>query len=152
MSCSQRQLVVTRRGAVSVVRLPEAGALVIGREPGCDIHIDDSTLSRQHVRLYMGETLSVEDLGSRNGTAVVIPDSDPDNPETGATHRLDLREGERRDVPDNAIVRIGGVVLTFEEAGAPATEAGAGRSWFTIRRWPSSISLLSGSHPRTSAC
>jgi DNA-binding NtrC family response regulator len=99
-----------------VAPLPESGSVVVGREPSCDIHVDDSTLSRQHVRLHMGETLSIEDLGSRNGTAVVIPDSDPDNPETGATHRLDLKAGERRDIPENSIIRIGSVVLTFEEA------------------------------------
>lgn len=47
------------------------GPVVIGRAPGSDIVIGASYVSGRHARLQMmGPNLFVEDLGSRNGTAV----------------------------------------------------------------------------------
>jgi pSer/pThr/pTyr-binding forkhead associated (FHA) protein len=47
------------------------GDVTIGRGAGCTIVIDDPTISRVHVRLTVTEAgISVEDLGSRNGTLV----------------------------------------------------------------------------------
>src|SRR5881227_1533383 len=43
---------------------------VIGRDPECDVVIADSTLSRRHARLRVGPPLTIEDLGSKNGTHV----------------------------------------------------------------------------------
>ena len=48
-----------------------AGALTIGRGAGCQVTLDDALVSRQHARVTIeGETVSVEDLGSRNGVMV----------------------------------------------------------------------------------
>ncbi len=45
--------------------------LTIGREPACDIVINDPEVSRRHVRLYLqGQNYVIEDYGSTNGTAV----------------------------------------------------------------------------------
>ena len=50
--------------------LPE-GITVIGRSGDADIEIDSSKLSRTHVRfLIEGDSISIEDLGSKNGTFV----------------------------------------------------------------------------------
>jgi pSer/pThr/pTyr-binding forkhead associated (FHA) protein len=47
------------------------GELTIGRGEGCDIVVDDPTMSRTHARLTrVGDAIVVEDLGSRNGTIV----------------------------------------------------------------------------------
>lgn len=47
------------------------GPVVIGRAPGSDIVIGASYVSGRHARLQMmGPNLFVEDLGSKNGTAV----------------------------------------------------------------------------------
>ena len=47
------------------------GEITIGRGSGCDIVIDDATVSRSHVRLRVaGDNVGVDDLGSRNGTLV----------------------------------------------------------------------------------
>lgn len=47
------------------------GANVLGRSRGCALHFDDPRLSRQHARFTLdGERLTVEDLGSSNGTLV----------------------------------------------------------------------------------
>ncbi|GMW02287.1 MAG: hypothetical protein AMXMBFR84_34230 [Candidatus Hydrogenedentota bacterium] len=45
--------------------------LVIGRASECDIVLPDSMVSRRHARVWLeGESLKVEDLGSRNGIIV----------------------------------------------------------------------------------
>lgn len=44
---------------------------VLGRAPECDVPIDSSEISRQHVRLVPGDgRVEVEDLGSANGTFI----------------------------------------------------------------------------------
>ena len=50
---------------------PEAKETIIGRSSTADLALSDPFLSRQHARLVLDdETLTVEDLGSRNGTFV----------------------------------------------------------------------------------
>lgn len=43
---------------------------IIGRGEGADLRISDPAVSRAHVRLSIGETIEVADLGSTNGTRV----------------------------------------------------------------------------------
>lgn len=48
-----------------------AGGSVIGRDRGCAIRIDAESVSRHHARLNVsGSAVSIEDLGSKNGTWV----------------------------------------------------------------------------------
>jgi pSer/pThr/pTyr-binding forkhead associated (FHA) protein len=48
-----------------------SGATTVGRDPGAGIAIDDSDASRNHASLAVdGTTVTVEDLGSTNGTFV----------------------------------------------------------------------------------
>jgi pSer/pThr/pTyr-binding forkhead associated (FHA) protein len=43
--------------------------VIIGREPNCDFHLDDQTVSSQHARLsYHSQQWWLEDLASTNGT------------------------------------------------------------------------------------
>ncbi|PLY04465.1 MAG: hypothetical protein C0624_05850 [Desulfuromonas sp.] len=43
--------------------------LSVGRDPGCDIHLDNPLVSRQHAEIYrQGYTVYVEDKKSTNGT------------------------------------------------------------------------------------
>lgn len=45
--------------------------MVVGREPSCEIHIDNLGISRQHCEFVpRGEAFVVRDLGSSNGTYV----------------------------------------------------------------------------------
>jgi DNA-binding NtrC family response regulator len=44
--------------------------LVIGRGEDCDIVVASPTLSRRHARLRLGPQLTVQDLGSHNGTRI----------------------------------------------------------------------------------
>jgi DNA-binding winged helix-turn-helix (wHTH) protein len=52
------------------IELP-AGLSVVGRDRGCVVHIDAESISRQHARLNVtSHEVSLEDLGSKNGTWV----------------------------------------------------------------------------------
>ena len=63
-------LLVISEGRTTSHPLPEVGERVLGRSSECDIRIDDSTLSRRHAKLHIGAQLSIEDLGTMNGTKV----------------------------------------------------------------------------------
>jgi len=48
---------------------PASAEVVIGRDPACDMHLNDQTISGQHARLvYRLSQWWVEDLQSTNGT------------------------------------------------------------------------------------
>ena len=50
---------------------PNDGRTLIGRSPECEIFLDDVTVSRRHAELVRdGDTFSIRDLGSLNGTYV----------------------------------------------------------------------------------
>lgn len=53
------------------IKIPVRGPVFVGRAPGADIVIADNFVSGRHARFQlMGQNLFIEDLGSRNGTAV----------------------------------------------------------------------------------
>lgn len=53
------------------VNIAVNGPVIVGRAPGADIVIGAGYVSGRHAKFQlMGENLFVEDLGSRNGTAV----------------------------------------------------------------------------------
>jgi DNA-binding winged helix-turn-helix (wHTH) protein len=75
-----------------------AGESVIGRDRACAVRIDADSVSRHHARLHAhGSDISLEDLGSKNGTWV---------------------NGERIDGPvpltDGTSFRLGSETLRFE--------------------------------------
>ena len=50
---------------------PAEGQTLVGRSPECDIFLDDVTVSRRHAEIdRKGDTFSIRDLGSLNGTYV----------------------------------------------------------------------------------
>lgn len=50
--------------------VPPTDTWVVGRERGCDVVIDDPTLSRRHLRVESGPVPVLADLGARNPTTV----------------------------------------------------------------------------------
>jgi two-component system response regulator AtoC len=48
--------------------LPAEGEVIVGRADDCHIRLDESSVSRRHLALRCGHTLSVVDQGSGNGT------------------------------------------------------------------------------------
>jgi len=50
---------------------PDGERTLIGRSPECDVFLDDVTVSRKHAEIVRdGETFTITDLGSLNGTFV----------------------------------------------------------------------------------
>jgi predicted component of type VI protein secretion system len=61
---------IARDGALEGQRFELEGGRTIGRE-GADITLDDDQVSRSHARVSVaGATITIEDLGSTNGTFV----------------------------------------------------------------------------------
>jgi pSer/pThr/pTyr-binding forkhead associated (FHA) protein len=64
-----RKLVLT--GGTRERELQLVGRIVVGRDPACEISHDDSLLSRRHAEfIATADTVTVRDLGSRNGVYV----------------------------------------------------------------------------------
>jgi DNA-binding NtrC family response regulator len=61
-------VVLAQGGVVSTYPLPDRGEVSIGRSEMADVCIRDPSLSRKHVLLTAGERMTIEDLGSANGT------------------------------------------------------------------------------------
>jgi DNA-binding winged helix-turn-helix (wHTH) protein len=81
----------------------EPGETLIGRDPGVGLYIDDPSVSRRHARIFVaGESATLEDLGSKNGT-----------------HLGDRRVDAPLPLDDNARIRVGTVVLTFRMFSVP---------------------------------
>lgn len=67
------KLLITRPGSTPMTRHIEEGEarLVIGRQEGCGLRLDDVDVSKEHaVILTVGNDQILEDLGSTNGTVV----------------------------------------------------------------------------------
>ncbi|MFV8755727.1 sigma 54-interacting transcriptional regulator [Nannocystaceae bacterium ST9] len=62
-------LLVIGEGSVRAVVLT-SGVVTIGRAPECEVRVAHGKLSRRHAILRLGPPLTVQDLGSTNGTRV----------------------------------------------------------------------------------
>lgn len=81
-----------------VLLVPEDRETVVGRDPGCDVVLDDDRVSRRHARLACnGSGWTVADLGSKNG---VLVDGMPVAAQTGLKERC--------------WISFGGLVASFE--------------------------------------
>jgi two-component system, NtrC family, response regulator AtoC len=81
------RLVVIGRDSYQAYDLPSAGTVTVGRAETSDVRIDDPLASRSHARLTVGDILTIEDLGSINGTRV------RDRP-IGRGERVTIQPGE----------------------------------------------------------
>ena len=64
------QLVIFSGEELRTFDLPETGEVMIGRDEGSTLRIDDPSVSRNHAVLRVGRTLEIEDLGGANGIFV----------------------------------------------------------------------------------
>jgi two-component system, NtrC family, response regulator AtoC len=94
-------LVAMWPGGSAVKELPPAGSLSIGRSRRCDVCIDHPSVSREHAVFYGSNPVSVEDLGSTNGTSI-------------AGSRI--RKGSRVGLERGQVVTIGAAVLVVRSA------------------------------------
>ncbi|MBW3570438.1 MAG: FHA domain-containing protein [Gemmatimonadetes bacterium] len=83
--------------------------VTVGRGAGCDVVVDDDSVSAQHARLeYEMGGWRITDLESTNGTAV---------------EGVRLAPGVPTPLPYGVTVRVGGVQLQFREAEQADVEA-----------------------------
>lgn len=86
-------------------RVPlQPGDNVLGRSGEGIVEIDDSTVSRRHARLHVGNALMLEDLGSKNGT---FRGNEP------VTKPVLLQDGD--------VIRLGSARFTFRLAQTAAS-------------------------------
>ncbi|EYF04763.1 Hypothetical protein CAP_4239 [Chondromyces apiculatus DSM 436] len=93
------ELRVVGIGVVETHRLAPGRALVIGRARTVDVPVDDRLASRQHAVLRTGPPVTIEDLGSANGTRIGEKLLAPNQP-------VELAPGE--------VVQIGGLLLILQ--------------------------------------
>jgi DNA-binding winged helix-turn-helix (wHTH) protein len=86
----------------------EEGESIVGRDPRCTVWLDESGVSRRHARIVVaGTSVTIEDLGSKNGTFV-------------RNRRVDAR----RELGDGDMIRFGSTavkVRVWSEAEPPET-------------------------------
>ncbi len=63
-------LLVAGEGVLATEPLPAEGTVAIGRATDADVRIEDHSISRDHATLHLSDPLTIEDLGSANGTWV----------------------------------------------------------------------------------
>jgi two-component system response regulator AtoC len=113
----RRELVVYLGGQTQVRRLPDVGALVLGRDPACDIVIPDRSVSAKHARLEVGPNVYLVDMGSRNGIRVWAPHSGDE------TFRQELVQLSQVDLSAGTPVQIGAATLLVRPVAATEEDA-----------------------------
>jgi transcriptional regulator with GAF, ATPase, and Fis domain len=111
------------------VDLPPRGELVLGRAADADVCIPDASVSRRHARIHVGATLSIEDLGSANGSRV---------------DGTRLTPGERRELVLGTVAEVGGArVIAHYAAPAPGVASPMDRVFEVVDRIaPSEVSVI----------
>jgi len=106
-----------------VVLLPESRETVVGRDPECDLVLDDDRVSRRHATLVSdGTAWSVTDLGSKNGTLV---------------DGLPVASGL---LSDRSWLSFGGLIVQFERVSGTIENLQEER----LRRFSTSLELQRG--------
>jgi two-component system response regulator AtoC len=91
-------LVVLGEGVSALHRLPASGTATIGRALAATVTIRHPSLSRGHALLRLGTPVTIEDLGSRNGTVL------------GGRRLL---PGETRPIRPGDVLALGSVCVTL---------------------------------------
>ena len=81
---------------------------VLGRAPECEVMLDDPSVSRRHALLTVSGRITVEDLGSTNGTAI---------------QGRKLAAGERGVLALGTVFEIGSATLVLQRPASPGTRA-----------------------------
>jgi len=104
-SAGRLYLVVIGSGSVATHPLPDAGDVMIGRSEKCDVRLDDPSISRRHAILRVGPPMTIEDLGSANGTRV-------------RGRRLSV--GEAAPIGTDEVVDLGSAMMIVQHRSASA--------------------------------
>jgi GAF domain-containing protein len=108
-------LALAIRGTDRVIPLEDGARLTIGRIPECDVHIDDTSVSRRHCTIEVhGHHVTVTDLKSANGTFV----------NERAIVQATVKSGDT--------VRLGSTVLELRGPQPPRARAATGGGFETV--------------------
>ncbi len=119
---------------LSCVAGPDAGRwvaingnpVVIGRDSGCDLSVDDAALSRRHARIrWSGAGLTITDLRSANGVRV-----------DGLSRP---RAGPSKVVPPGSLIRLGGSLFRATLDPEPALLLAADRAGHLVVSRPARV-------------
>src|SRR5438445_10836351 len=130
------RLFVAGEGRFATHHLPDSGEVTIGRQPGCELHVDDPSVAPRHAVLSMGPPVRISDLGSGLGTSVRHDRVLPDKP-------VEVAPGD--------ILHVGGVILMVEGRGTAPPRRILPHGYFELRleeecnrasRYHSSFALL----------
>jgi two-component system response regulator AtoC len=116
---SRLRIAVLGGAVITTAPVPASGVVVIGRDPGCDVRIEDASVSRRHAVIRIGDAMTIEDLGSSNGTHV----------------RGDrIAAGERAPIEFDEVVTVGSVgVVVQHRARAPRQRTLWSHGYFELR-------------------
>jgi len=109
---------VAGEGRFTAHHLPESGRVTIGRDPACELHVDDPSLAPRHAVLSMGPPVRIEDLGSGLVTSIR-----QDRVEPGAP--VEVAPGD--------ILHVGGVILMVEGRGTAPPRRILPHGYFEMR-------------------
>ncbi|WP_437852186.1 sigma 54-interacting transcriptional regulator [Sorangium sp. So ce363] len=113
------RLAIVAGNTITFAPLPPHGRVVLGRDEGCDVRIDDRSVSRRHALLHVGPPLRIEDLGSANGTFVGEPQA---RALTARTHRLRRLSRESAEVGVGERFNLGATTVVVGRAPGGAAE------------------------------
>lgn len=109
--------------------LPPSGRVIIGRAEDAGIVVSDPSISRKHAVLHLGTSISLEDLGSENGTRLLAWRREvADDPQ--ATERTDAREervppGRPVPVAIGQVMKMGAALVVVQRSGSPRARPSA---------------------------
>jgi transcriptional regulator with GAF, ATPase, and Fis domain len=101
-------LLVSCAAGAWAVPLALGRSYVLGRVPECDVVIDDPSVSRRHARLTVSGRITVEDLGSTNGTAI---------------QGRKLAPGERGVLALGTVFEVGSATLVLQRTPLPGARS-----------------------------
>ncbi len=98
------RLVVLGSGLPVQHALPLEGEVVIGRSDASTVRIDEDSISRRHAILRVGERVTLEDLGSTNGSRV---------------RERQLKRGDIAEIIPGEAFELGKVMCIVQRKGGP---------------------------------
>ena len=116
-------LVIREDGQSDTYPLPASGMVTVGRAPENHVCIDDPSISRRHAILHMGTPVTVQDLGSANGTRIRDARADATKPKHESTAKFRDRvvsPGAKVALSSGDVIHFG-AAMAFVQSSAPAS-------------------------------
>jgi two-component system response regulator AtoC len=110
-------LVAFMSGEVRNYELPSKGSITLGRGEGCDIRIEEPSVSRRHATIHIGPPFTIEDHGSANGTRLRV--SRDQGGGTGKIEEIRLAAGTLTAVEPFTPVQLGSVIIVIQPEASP---------------------------------